>query len=119
MPNEKQNPSTQMIEHPAVYYCRGCGKPLPEGTKASFHADSDRFRDLAQLPDGWRQRRLGCTEKIEGPKTERYSFLTWTGLLMEGVRALEARERVTRKFHIQASEHPSAERCIEFCRITW
>ena len=35
--------------------------------------------------EGWRQRRLGCTEKIEGPKKERYSLLTRIGLLMEGL----------------------------------
>ena len=34
--------------------------------------------------EGWRQRRLGWTGKIEGPKRERYSPLTRTGLLMEG-----------------------------------
>src|SRR5579862_4117132 len=35
--------------------------------------------------EGWRQRRLGCVEKINGPKTESYSLLTRTGLLMEGL----------------------------------
>src|SRR5215467_1290480 len=40
--------------------------------------------------EGWRQRRLGCTEKMERPKRERYLLLTWTSLLMEGLpRTLE------------------------------
>src|SRR5215467_4535767 len=35
--------------------------------------------------EGWRQRRLGCTEKMERPKRERYLLLTWTSLLMGGL----------------------------------
>jgi hypothetical protein len=35
--------------------------------------------------EGWRQRRLGWTEKTEKLKKERYSLLTRTGLLMEGL----------------------------------
>jgi hypothetical protein len=41
--NDQQNSSSEFLqETPAVYYCRGCGKPLPEGSKARFHADCRR-----------------------------------------------------------------------------
>jgi hypothetical protein len=50
----------------------------PAGTKAKIAHTRVRI-------EGWRQRRLAAQKKIEGPKRERYSLLTWICLLREGL----------------------------------
>jgi predicted RNA-binding Zn-ribbon protein involved in translation (DUF1610 family) len=51
-PND-QPAAIQLLEQsqPPAYYCPGCGKPLPRGSKARFHADCrrrDKRRRIAQ-----------------------------------------------------------------------
>ena len=39
------------LNRPGVYFCRGCGTPLPEGSKARFHAEcrrADKRRRVAE-----------------------------------------------------------------------
>ena len=44
MPIDQQTTPTELLVviEPPTYFCRGCGKPLPEGTKANFHPDCRR-----------------------------------------------------------------------------
>lgn len=53
MANEQQSAPNELSEEsqPPVYYCRGCGRPQPQGSKARFHAQCrrrDKRRRVAQ-----------------------------------------------------------------------
>lgn len=45
MPHEEQLTQTEPlgVNQSAAYYCRGCGGPLPQGSKARFHAECRRI----------------------------------------------------------------------------
>lgn len=77
--NDEINTTVEPLREnqPAAYYCRGCGRPLPQGTSARFHAEclkADKRRRIGERRQReaerllkWIRRRacFGCRAKLE------------------------------------------------------
>ena len=72
MPNEEHNTANALLEgmQAPVYYCRGCGGPLPQGSSAHFHPEclkADKRRRIAERRQQEAQRFQKWIRRLQCP----------------------------------------------------